>query len=476
VAGLLLTASLPPFGWWPLALVGAGVLARSLAVPLGWRGRLAVGGGAGLGLYGPALWWVTEFHAVGWVVIVLLEGAILALALLAVGPAPGRGAATARLAVALPAGLVLAEAVRGRWPFGGLPLGGIDLGQAGGPLLPVARLGGHLMVVGAVGLAGVGLAAVASRRWVPAAACTGLVVALVMAGRVATSGSDQGGLRVAAVQGGGPRGTRAVDTDPSVVLEAHLAASDRLATGAPVDLVVWPEDVVDVDRPLPGSPEEAAVAAVARRLGVPLIAGVVEDVAGELRFRNAAVVFAADGRVVDRYDKVHRVPFGEYIPYRSLIERVADTSVVPRDAVAGQGAGVVDTPVGRLAVAISFEVFFADRASSGVAAGGRLLLVPTNASSYSTSQVPTQELAAARLRAVETGRWLVQAAPTGYTAFVDEDGRVRVQGPLGDRVVLRSEVRLRTGRTLAVRLGDLPIALGAVVLLALTHLRTRKVE
>jgi apolipoprotein N-acyltransferase len=471
-AGLLLTASLPPLGWWPLGPVGVAVLWFALAGAR-WRGRLAAGAFAGLALYGPGLWWATQFHLVGWVALVALESALFAV-VVAVVPA-GRGAGRVPV-LALPAALVLAEAVRGRWPFEGLPLAGLDLGQAGGPLLPVARLGGHLAVVGVVGVAGVGLACLGGRRWVAAAGCLGATVAAVLAGTVASDGRDAGPgpLRVAAVEGGGERVLRAVDADPHAVFEAHLAATREAVRPGAVALVVWPEDVVEVDGALAGSPQEAAMARLADELAATIVAGVVEDDPTAPRFRNAAVVWQPGRGVVDRYEKVHLVPFGEYVPFRSLVDRVADVSDVPRDALAGTGPGVVDTATGRLGVLISYEVFFADRARAVVTAGGRLLLVPTNASSYTTAQVPAQELAVARLRAVETGRWVVQAAPTGYSGVVDPGGRVRARGPLGDRATLLADVRLRTGRTMAVRLGDTPVVLAAAVTLALSRVPVRR--
>ncbi|MGH9280847.1 MAG: apolipoprotein N-acyltransferase, partial [Acidimicrobiales bacterium] len=173
VAGLLLTATLPPFGWWFLGPVGVSVLFLVLEdAPGGWWWRLLAGIATGLGLYGPALWWATEFHAVGWVALVLVESALLTLALIAIPPD--------RVALGLPAALVMAEAVRGAWPFGGLPLAGLDLGQVDGPLLPVARLGGHLLVVAAVGVAGVGLAELLRRRWAAVATAAVATVAVVV--------------------------------------------------------------------------------------------------------------------------------------------------------------------------------------------------------------------------------------------------------------------------------------------------------
>jgi apolipoprotein N-acyltransferase len=247
------------------------------------------------------------------------------------------------------------------------------------------------------------------------------------------------------------------------VLDAHLLASDRIRP--PVDLVLWPEDVVDVstEGAVDASPEGADVAAVAVRLDAPLVAGVVED-AGPEHFRNASVVWSAEGQIIDRYDKVHRVPFGEYVPGRSLIKHVVNLDVISRDALAGRGPGLIRTPVGRFGVVISYEVFFADRARAATRAGGSLLLVPTNASSFKTSQVPSTEVATAQLRAIENGRDLAQAAPTGFGGFIDNHGRLLQRTVLSRRQVLQRTMHLRTGRTLYVRFGDTPVALLAVAL------------
>jgi apolipoprotein N-acyltransferase len=167
--------------------------------------------------------------------------------------------------------------------------------------------------------------------------------------------------------------------------------------------------------------------------------------------------------IVARYDKVHRVPFGEYIPGRGLFRHVANLDLVPRDAIAGRGPGVLSTPAGPLGTVISYEVFFEDRARSAIHAGGEVLVVPTNASSYRTSQVPSQEVAAAQLRAWETGRDTVQAAPTGYSALIDHDGRVLARSTLGRPQAISGVLTLRHGQTLFVRLGDLPVLVLALL-------------
>jgi apolipoprotein N-acyltransferase len=466
-AGALIALSVPPFGWWVLAPVGTAIFA-TLLWDRPWRSRAAIGFGVGLGQFGIGIFFITEFHAVGFIALLLL-GAGYQLLAGALTP-PNR----MRL-LGLPAALVLVSRGREVFPFGGFPLGDASLGQAASPLAPVARLGGTILVVAAIGLLGTSLALTASRlahrdRRAPVAALVGLavVVALVVVGRVGPGGTTRGAdsaFRIAAVQGGGVRGLRAIHSDAELVFQRHLTAARSLVQ-PPVDVVLWPEDVLDVPGPVAGTPEAADVAGLARSLPATVIVGVVEDTDPD-HFRNAALVWGPDGQVIARFDKVHRVPFGEYIPGRFLIRHLADLSVIPRDAIAGHGPGLLRTPVGPLGVMISYEVFFPARARAAVRAGAQLLLVPTNASSYRTGQVPAQEIAAARLRAWETGRQVVQSAPTGYTAIIDARGHVLARSRLGPAQVLQAVVHPRVGQTVFVRWGDRwLIAAAAVVLLA----------
>ena len=280
-----------------------------------------------------------------------------------------------------------------------------------------------------------------------------LAVALVIGGALAPNGHGTGRtLRVAIVQGGGPRGYTHLQTEEAAAYDRQVAAS--VPVHGPLDLVLWPEDVVHVPTDVAATPEGADLSALAQHTNATVVAGVVEEIPGG--FHNLAVAWSPGGDIVSRYEKVRRVPFGEYVPLRGLIQHVADLSAVPDDAVPGHGPAILHTPAGPLGTLISYEVFFANRARSAIQAGAQVLLVPTNAASFSTSQVPTQEVAGARLRAVETGRWLAQAAPTGYSAVVDPDGRVHTRSHLGKRRVITATVRLRTGRTPYVRWGDLP--------------------
>jgi apolipoprotein N-acyltransferase len=460
VAGSLIALSLPPFGLWPLALGGVGLLSRLLE-GLSWKMRLATGVLGGIGQFAIGLTWAWQFNAGGFAVLAIVEALFIAVA--CVLTPGGRGRILAFVGL-----LTLAEVVRQSWPFGGLPLAGIALGQVGGPLADTARLGGSLFLTGVTYLAGAGLGELArrpTRRSIAGGIAVGLAVAVAVWGALASDGGPPvRTLRVAIVQGGGARGLDQLQVPPSTVYEAALRPTLRLRP--PLDLVLWPEDVVAVGNGLTLLSVNATLGAITRRLDATLVAGVTEPV-GTTRFLNEVEAIGPSGRVVATFEKVHRVPFGEYVPYRWFFSHLANLSDIPRDAIPGTGSGMIDTPAGRLAVLISFEVLFPDRGRSGVRAGGELIIVPTNTSSYSSGQAPAQEVAASRLQAIEEGRDVLQAAPTGYSGVISNDGAVLELSTLGAEDVIETTVPLRTGATLYNRLGDLPtIVLGALAALA----------
>jgi apolipoprotein N-acyltransferase len=452
-AGLLLAAALPPWGWWPLAFLGVAALDRVIA-DVSAAARFRRGWLVGIGLYVPSLLWMHDLTLPGYFIAVAAYAALLGVAASVVPPtAPGRW-------LALPGAVALTELLRWSWPFGGVPLSSLAVGQVSGPLAPVLRIGGALLLTELAVVGGLILATALERRWRDIAVSTGVVVVALAGAAIAPRAESTGQIDLALVQGGGPQGTRAVDTDEREVFERHLAASEDVET--PVDLVIWPEDVVDVDGPVQDTPEGDELAALARELDAPLIAGVVETVDSE-HFSNASVVIEPDGEISDRYDKVHRVPFGEFVPLRSLIEPFAGDSLSSRDAIIGDGPATLDTPVGRASVAISWEIFFGDRVREGVAEGGEVVLNPTNGSSFTGTLVQTQQVASSRMRAIENDRWVVQVAPTGFSAVIGPDGTVHQRSSISETTVLHANVGQRDGSTLYTRLGLLPAWMVAIV-------------
>jgi apolipoprotein N-acyltransferase len=306
------------------------------------------------------------------------------------------------------------------------------------------------------------------------------VVAVVVLAAVAPAGSATGrSLGVAVVQGGGPQGTHAINTNSRTVVERHLVMTRTIEPGT-VDVVVWPENVIDVPT-FVGSAVLDEVAAEAARIGAVFVVGITEDVPPSDdrpvgAFLNAQVVVTPDGEVTSRYEKVRRVPFGEYMPLRDLLGALgAPVDQVPRDAIAGTGPAVLDLPSGdRLAVVISWEVFFGDRAADGIDHGGEAIVNPTNGSSYTGTILQTQQVASSRLRAVESGRWVVQAAPTGFSAFVTDEGEVIDRTAVSEARVITHEVQLRTGTTWYQALGDWPFRALLVAAVGLSWWGTRR--
>jgi apolipoprotein N-acyltransferase len=273
-------------------------------------------------------------------------------------------------------------------------------------------------------------------------------------------------VRVAAVQGGGQRGLTELETGQPGDFGAELEASLLLHGRPRPALVVWPEDVVAIEIPLNRSVEAEQVGELAKSLGATVLAGVTITEPNGV-YRNEIVAFGPSGRVISVFEKVHRVPFGEYVPFRGFFSHFASLAAVPSDAIPGHGSGLMRTSAGPIGVLVSFEVFFSERGRSSVAAGARLLVVPTNTSSYGTAQMPSQEVAADQVQAVAQGRDLVQAAPTGYSTFVTNDGSVVQQSALSERRVLVGTVAMRSGATLYQQSGDLPVlALAAVGVIA----------
>jgi apolipoprotein N-acyltransferase len=467
-AGLLLAASLPPWGWWPLAFGGIALLDRLLAgAP--WRTRLWRGTIVGWTLFVPTIFWISQLTAPGYVIASLFFGGLVGLACSAVPPHIGRGPA-------LIGAWVLCESLRTAWPFGGVPLSLLAVGQVSGVLWPIARIGGVLAMAAVTIALGLALAAAWERHHTKAALYAGAALLVLGVAWMAPSGDPTGEtVDIAFVQGGGPQGTRAINTDRRKVFERHLEATEEVPEG--MDMVLWPENVVDTDFDVQDAREGRELEALARQLGAPLSVGTVEGVDDE-SFRNSQQVLSAEGEWTDRYVKVQRVPFGEWVPFRSLIERVAPDTLAARDATISTEDGLLtigDVPV---ATVISWEVFFGHRARSGVQAGGELIYNPTNGSTYTGTFVQTQQVASSRLRAIENGRWLVQVAPTGFSAYVSPTGEVLQRTGTRERAVeVRREVPLRDGLTWYARTGDLPARAMAVALLALgwgLHHRARR--
>jgi len=464
--GVLVALSMPPWGWWPLTFVGLIVFEISLA---GDRddadgdGTDTAGRRALLGFAFALPWmlmgmaWMWFLTAPGYVVTAALFAALHAAAA-AIAPVGPWGA------IGRPAAHTLAEIIRMIVPFGGVPLATLGIAQAAGPLLGVARVGGVILLTWLIFQIAAALASwmpeILARRRPQASRHRPATLALVAAASIIVLAAiapkgrdlDVAPVTVAAVQGGGEQGTSALDVPSSQVTQAHLDATASIG----------PENGIDVNGiAAEDSQALADVAAEAARLNVPLTVGVTVDsefsaYPSDGSFVNAQIVVTPGGEVTDGYEKVRIVPFGEYVPFRGVLESLgAPLEQIPSDAVQGRDPAVITLPDGiPLGVMISWEVFFGDRGRD--AADGEILLNPTNGASYTGTILQTQQVASSRLRSTETGRWVVQVSPTGFSAFVSPDGEVFQRTDVSERRVITMDVPRRTGTTWYTALGDAP--------------------
>ncbi len=471
----MVALSLPPWGFWPLAIIGVMLFEIALGRAPSARQRMLLGYLFGAGWMYLGMAWMVQLTLPGYLVAGSVFAGFHLLAELVAPIGPWR-------VIGRPAAHSLAEALRFSFPFGGVPLATLGMSQVGGPLVGVVRVGGVIMLTWLVFQLGMSLVDIGRQirdrdegsriRDVPQATIAlGVVIVIVAVSFMAPRGAATGEtLDIAAVQGGGEQGTSALDVPPRLVTERHLAATRSIPTGTDLDLVVWPENTIDVDV-FEGSEIAGLIAAEAARLEAPFAVGVTQDPR-----INSQILVGEDGEILGSYVKVRRVPYGEYVPLRGLLEAIgAPVGQVGRDAIKGTEPATLDLPDGtRLGVVISWEVFFAGRAREGVKLGAEAIVNPTNGASYTGTIVQTQQVASSRLRAIENGRWVVQAAPTGFTAIVDSDGNVLQRTAVSEQKVLYDTIELRTGRTWYTNLGDGPVIAALLVLLGLSIVFSRR--
>lgn len=459
-AGLLATLAFPPLDRGAFAFVALVPLLVALRGASARDGAVA-GAAFGLAFMGVLAGWLSLVGWIAWAALVfaqtLFYAAFGALAALA-----GRRGAWLRV-LAWPLLYAGVELARARYPLGGFAWGLLGTSQhAGGPLLPLARLGGVIAITVALVAVNALLAeAVADRRRrraLPAlavAAAIGVAPAALPLGAVAGAGS----LDVAVVQGNVPRG---VFTDlrrgrggpeDEVIIDNHLRLTRTLAAQPP-DLVVWPENALDRD-PFNDPVAHDAVAEALRLTGAPLLVGAIVDGPDPKHFYNSNLYFEPDGALAGRYDKLHLVPFGEYVPWSWARRVVPALEQVPTDGIPGRVPVVFDHAAGvRIGAVICFESSYPWLVRRFVRAGAEILVVSTNNATFGRSPLARQHLALSRLRAVETGRPVVHAAISGISAVIRPDGRIVREAGLFLPAVVRERVQAATGRTPYVAYGD----------------------
>lgn len=238
-------------------------------------------------------------------------------------------------------------------------------------------------------------------------------------------------------------------------------------------VIVWPET------PAPLYIEEdatfrARVARIAQAADSYFVLGYV-GTAGE-GSANSAAVISPQGRMISRYDKMHLVPFGEYVPLKRLL--FFAEKMVRHVGDFTRGTSYTISPVGsrRLSTVICYESIFPNIVRQFVRRGSELVVVITNDGWFGTSSAPYQHLRMGVVRAVENRRYVIRAANTGVSAIIDPYGRIEAQTEIGVRTALDGAAKFRSDRTFYAAYGDIfaYLNVAAVGFLPLTTLVRRR--
>ena len=463
-SGLLLAAAFEPvaFAWLiPAAVAGYVLAVRGLRA----RAALLVGLGFGIAFYFTHIVWMRTVGTDAWLALAGVEALFYA----ALGPVTAVLARLPWWPLWVAAAWATMEVARSGWPFSGMPWGRLAYGVADTPAAPALAYAGATGVSLGLALLGSLLAwlAVTPRRWRGVLALVGVLVAFGAAALRPWTPEVDRRLDLAVVQGNVPgRGDDILFDSEQVtrnLSRATVELAHRVDAGevARPDLVVWPENSTARD-PFTDGPVNALIESAVQAIGVPVLVGGIVD-GGKTHIYNQGIVWDPVTGPGERYTKRHPVPFGEYIPFRGLVDgrNFGRLAVVGRDMVAGTRRDPLRIPSTRLgavpvADAICFDIAYDDVLYDQVSRGAQLVTVQTSNATFIYTHQIEQQFAITRLRAIETGRYVAVSSPNGISGIVAPDGHVVARTAARTADLLRSEVGLITETTPAVRLGAVP--------------------
>ena len=374
--------------------------------------------------------------------------------------------------VMAPATWVAAEYARAHI-FGGFPW--IPLGNSVVSLLPLSQLASAFGVYGVSWMlallhALIALVAMSNGRTRLTAGVSALAllggVSLWGAARLSDSRLTREGtpLRVALVQGNVPQEEKWDPSRAAAIFERYLQMTrEAAANGA--EFIVWPESATpfyfDED------PRSAArVRQLVSEIQTPLLFGTDEVEPGTPpKYYNSAFILSESGATAAVYRKMFLVPFGEYVPFGTLLSFVGP--LVDAVSAFSPGQRVTMLPVNghMISTAICYEVVYPHLIRDGVLQGAELLTTITNDAWYGETSAPWQHFDLAAMRAIEQGRYLARAANTGISGIVDPYGRVTLRTDLFETAAPIGEVRLLQERTLYARIGDVAAQVAVLITL-----------
>jgi len=350
----------------------------------------------------------------------------------------------------LPVAFVALEELRARFPFGGFGWLRIGFSQVDAPYARLASIGGVSLLSLATFLLGVATFQLAKRGsgiTLPAIAIT-----LTLSGIfVLPNNSPQQTFQVLAVQGSVPKLGLDFNERATEVFYRHLTTTEKaLREGKKPDLIIWPENSVDVD-PFNNLKVGTAINSLVDKAEVPLIIGAVLRTNGQLQ--NASILWEPNIGATTRYLKRHLTPFGEVMPLRSLLTFFSDLPNQIEDFSPGKEAVIHKVGQANIAPIICFELID-DHLIQSSASQSNLFVVQTNSATFANTAESAQQLAITRIRSIEHARYSVSVSTVGISAIIDTNGIVLKSTKENVAASINSAVALNATRTIYDRLGE----------------------
>jgi apolipoprotein N-acyltransferase len=480
--GLLSSLAMPRENVWPLIFVSVALILISIR-GLRFLPAAFIGFASGVAFYMSQIEWISLYLGpVPWIALSVLEALIFALGAAVIASVwsfltqslSGK-LASFWIALAIATLWTAREWVSINLPYGGFPWSRVA--QA----LSDSFLSSLVYFVGISGLTFVSVFMVAalllaiesgfsgiSKHLLPIAATAGVVV--LAAAFVVPANAESGEVTVAAVQGNANAGLFA-NAERGTFLKNHLDAT-QLLDASPlkdsIDFIVWPENASDLN-PQQNELAKLQIDSVIEKYQVPLIFGAITESGDEIF--NSSLYFVPGQGQIDQYDKKRPVPFAEYVPDRDFWYQLAPDLIglVTRGYTFGTRDGIFEFQGKNLGVLICFEIAIDEIGRELVSGGAEIILSQTNNADFGRSDETFQQAALARLRAIETGRTVVNISTVGVSKVFLADGSIVDQLPIFEPGVMVQTLPLRTSITPAIAIGpsfDLAVNFAALALFA----------
>jgi apolipoprotein N-acyltransferase len=462
-AGAIVAWSFGPNHWWG-AILGFAILLVALdSKPRKTRLKLTVA--FALTFFAFHVQWVSVLGNDAWFGLVVL--CTLPWLLFALLPIDSKS----KWFYLQPAALViLLEAIRASWPWGGFPWGLLAYSQLDGPLVKLSTLGGQAMVSGVVVICAAALIKLAKQRSFTAVLTVAIFILTARSVDIMTSSEA---VTLSAIQGNVPRVGNELSVQRAAVLNNHIKTTELLLTDiasgktASPDLIVWPESGTDIDPLAPGIAADE-INALAKLSDIPMLIGATTWNGSDAQSTgptNSGILWTQSGPG-QIYSKNHLVPFGEYVPFRDILANlITRFDQIPNDFVPGEGPGVFNIANKQIGDVICFEVAYANHIYATVSAGAQVMVVQTNNATYGNTSQPEQQFAITRFRAIETQRAFLVASTSGISGLIQNDGSVSQRTNQFEAAIVTGTAPLIDDQTFSTKYPHWVVILSALFLL-----------